>query len=171
MTAQGSLLSIRKATQHDLPAIQDIAHKTWPVTYATILTPGAMKYMLDYFYSIDALQQQMQQGQEFFIAELDDKPIGFGSVSAVEPEVYKLNKLYVLPNIQKTGAGKALMQHAFDIARQNNARAIILNVNRNNPAKGFYEKIGFSVLKEEDVDLGNGVIQEDYVMVCPLEQK
>jgi diamine N-acetyltransferase len=73
-----------------------------------------------------------------------------------------------LPDIQKTGAGKALMDHAFEIAKANNARQLILNVNRNNPAKGFYERLGFSIIKEEDVDLGNGVVQEDYVMAISL---
>jgi diamine N-acetyltransferase len=170
MTAPNSLLSIRKATQHDLPLIQDIAYQTWPATYSGILSTDALKYMLDYFYSINALQQQMQDGQQFFIAEFNERPVGFGSVSEAGPQILKLNKLYVLPSIQKTGAGKALMDHAFEIAKTNNAQQMILNVNRNNPAKDFYGKMGFTILKEEDVDLGNGVIQEDYVMGIDLKK-
>jgi diamine N-acetyltransferase len=168
MTAPNSPLSIRKATQSDLQVIQDIAYKTWPAAYSSILTPGALHYMLGYFYSIDALQQQMKDGQQFFIAEVNEQPVGFGSVSEVEAKVFKLNKLYVLPGVQKTGAGKALMDHAFALATRNNAKQVILNVNRNNPAKDFYEKIGFRIIKEEDVDLGNGVVQEDYVMAIEL---
>lgn len=168
MTAPNSHLSIRKATQHDLQTIQDIAYKTWPVTYSGILTPAALKYMLEYFYSIDALRQQMENGQYFFIAEVNNEPIGFGSVSDTGSHIFKLNKLYVLPDIQKKGAGKALMDHAFETARSNNAVQLILNVNRNNPAISFYKKLGFVILKEEDVDLGNGVIQEDYVMAFSL---
>lgn len=165
MIAPNSPLSIRKATQFDLSVIQDIAYKTWPSTYGNILTPDSLNYMLGYFYSLDALKDQMQKGQEFFIAELNNAAIGFASISKYEKETYKLNKLYVLPNIQKSGAGKALMDHVTEIIRSHEAKQLILNVNRNNPAKGFYERLGFTILKEEDVDLGNGVIQEDYVMI------
>jgi len=37
-------------------------------------------------------------------------------------------------------------------------------VNRNNVAKDFYEKFGFIVIKEEDLDIGNGYFMNDYVM-------
>ncbi len=168
MTGQNSPLSIRKGTLPDIPVIQDIAYKTWPATYSGILTPEALDYMLGYFYSPGALQQQMQDGQEFFIAEMNGRTIGFGSLSETEPGIFKLNKLYVLPTIQKTGAGKALMSHAFDLARSRGGLQLILNVNRNNPSLGFYQKLGFSILGEEDVDLGNGVVQEDYVMGIKL---
>ena len=164
MTGQSSHLSIRKATQHDIAAVRSIAYSTWPVAYKEILTPHALNYMLEYFYSEDALLKQMQDGQQFFIAELNDQPIGFGSVSEYETDTYKLNKIYVLPHIQKSGAGKALMDHAISIAKQNNATQLILNVNRYNPAKDFYTRLGFTILKEEDVDLGSGILQEDYVM-------
>ena len=165
MTAQNSPLSIRKATQHDLAIIQDIAYKTWPSAYNNILTPDALNYMLNYFYSLNALENQMQNSQEFFIAELNSEAIGFASLSKYEGDIYKLNKLYVLPNVQKSGAGKALMDHAITFIRSYNAKQLVLNVNRNNSAKNFYERLGFTILKEEDVDLGNGVLQEDYVMI------
>jgi ribosomal protein S18 acetylase RimI-like enzyme len=168
MTAPNSPLSIRTATPHDLEAIQDIAYKTWPVTYGSILNTESLDYMLNYFYSIDALSAQMNSGQQFFMATFNDSPVGFGSVSRQDQHTFKLNKLYVLPGIQKTGAGKALMDHAFEIAKKSNASHIILNVNRNNPAIGFYQKLGFIILRSEDVDLGNGVVQEDYVMEFSL---
>ena len=30
--------------------------------------------------------------------------------------------------------------------------------------KEFYEKLGFTVIKEEDIDIGNGYLMNDYVM-------
>jgi len=168
MIVPDSHLSIRKATQHDLPIIQNIAYQTWPSAYSNILTPDSLNYMLNYFYSDDALQQQMQNGQEFFIAEMDDKAVGFAAISKYEESIYKLNKLYVLPDIQKSGTGKALMDHVIEIIRSYNATQLVLNVNRYNPAKSFYERLGFTVMKEEDVDLGDGIVQEDYVMIMKI---
>ncbi len=168
MTAPNSHLLIRKATQHDILIIQDIAYKTWPSAYGNILTPESLNYMLGFFYSEVALQEQMQKKQDFFIAEINNEPIGFASISKYDNEKYKLNKLYVLPTVQKTGAGKALMDHVIELIKSYNATQLILNVNRNNPAQYFYQKLGFTILKEEDVNLGNGVLQEDYVMMKKL---
>jgi GNAT superfamily N-acetyltransferase len=170
MTNQNSNLSIRKATQHDIAVIRNIAHQTWPVAYKDILTPEALNYMLEFFYSEEALLQQMNDGQLFFIADLSNTAIGFGSVSSYDPATFKLNKLYVLPGIQKTGAGKALMNYAVDLARSQAASSFILNVNRFNSARFFYEKRGFKVLKEENVDLGNGIVQEDFLMGINIAQ-
>ncbi len=170
MKDQNSHLSIRIATQHDIATIKDIAYKTWPEAYQTILTNEALNYMLDFFYSEASLQRQMEDGQQFFIAEVDNNLIGFGAVSQYSASTFKLNKLYVLPGLQKSGAGKALLNYAVNLTKLQGADEFILNVNRNNPAKFFYEKRGFRILKEEDVDLGNGIIQEDYVMGIDLNE-
>lgn len=167
MTALNSPLSIRKATPHDIKAIRDIAFATWPQAYGNILTPAALQYMLDLFYSTKALEQQMSDGQEFFIA-CGDAPVGFASISPYDEKDWKLNKLYVLPSLHKTGAGKALMQHVVNTAASHGAEKLYLNVNRFNKARDFYERRGFTIIKEEDVDLGNGIVQEDYVMMLKI---
>jgi predicted lactoylglutathione lyase len=41
---------------------------------------------------------------------------------------------------------------------------ISLNVNKFNKAVSFYKKIGFVVASEEDLDIGNGYLMEDYKM-------
>jgi ribosomal protein S18 acetylase RimI-like enzyme len=49
------------------------------------------------------------------------------------------------------------------IARKG-GKALRLNVNRNNKAKEFYEKLGFTVIQEEDIDIGSGYYMNDYIM-------
>ena len=44
------------------------------------------------------------------------------------------------------------------------ATVLQLNVNRHNTAKSFYEKLGFAVIKEEDIDIGSGYFMNDYIM-------
>lgn len=168
MITPSSTVSIRKATPHDIPAINAIAHETWPVAYASILTPSALAYMLDFFYAPPALEKQMNEGQSFYLALLGNDAIGFAAISLTNGDTVKLNKLYVLPSLQKTGAGKRLLQHAMNEAKSMGAQHFILNVNRNNISIGFYERMGFSIITSEDVDLGNGIVQEDYVMGCRL---
>ena len=45
-----------------------------------------------------------------------------------------------------------------------NARSLLLNVNRHNKAISFYKKYGFDIIAEEDIDIGNGYYMNDYVM-------
>jgi N-acetylglutamate synthase-like GNAT family acetyltransferase len=161
---------IRPANTNDIPSIRHIASLTWPVAYASILSPGQMQYMLNSMYSEAVLRGQMTtEGHQFFMAEMDGSAIGFAGCSPVEqPHTWKLHKLYVLPNIQKTGAGKALMEKVLETAKGHGATTLLLNVNRNNPAYHYYIKNGFSTIETGDFDIGNGFFMNDYVMAKKL---
>ena len=49
------------------------------------------------------------------------------------------------------------------------ASELQLQVNRNNSAKDFYLKFGFTILYEADFEIGNGYFMNDYVMSLVLE--
>jgi N-acetylglutamate synthase-like GNAT family acetyltransferase len=159
------MLSIRKANTKDIPAIQSIANATWPVAYGAILSQEQMNYMLEMMYSTDSLEKQMQQNIQFFMAELDNQMIGFAAVGREPMEgMYKLHKLYVLPTIQKSGAGKALLAAVTEYAKSNSGEQLVLQVNRQNAAVEFYHKMGFQIHYEADFNIGNGYQMNDYVM-------
>jgi len=61
-----------------------------------------------------------------------------------------------------------MVEYILEKLQGDGAAELRLNVNRYNKARFFYEKIGFTIIGEEDVDLGNGVYQEDYVMQRPV---
>jgi ribosomal protein S18 acetylase RimI-like enzyme len=44
------------------------------------------------------------------------------------------------------------------------AESLELQVNVNNKAKGFYERLGFVEREKIDLDIGNGYFMNDYVM-------
>jgi ribosomal protein S18 acetylase RimI-like enzyme len=155
---------IRTANSTDIPIIRSIAENTWPDAYSNILSPEQLQYMLNLMYSDDALQHQMKNGHQFYIAEINEKPIGFASVSNEGNNVFQLNKLYILPNTQKTGVGKSLIQIIIEHAKQNGGAQIILRVNKQNKAKLFYERQGFSILNESILELEHGFVMDDYIM-------
>jgi GNAT superfamily N-acetyltransferase len=169
MTSQNTPLSIRKATLPDIPAIQQIAYKTWPAAYGEILSPQQLTYMLELIYSTTSLTNQLNEGHQYFIAEVNDQPVGFCDVGFVKERTYKLHKIYVLPSAQKTGAGKALLNFTIDAVKALDGDTLILNVNRHNKAKDFYRKMGFTVSYEEDIDIGEGFFMNDYVMKLDLD--
>jgi GNAT superfamily N-acetyltransferase len=159
-----SELEIRMADTEDINTIGYLAQQIWPVTYGEILSADQMEYMLKLIYSPAALKDQMDIHHQFLIAELNETPVGFASYSAIEKDVYKLHKLYVLPELHGKGLGKAILDFVSEEAVSKGARTLRLNMNRHNKARKFYEKYGFSITKEEDVDIGNNYFMNDYVM-------
>jgi ribosomal protein S18 acetylase RimI-like enzyme len=75
-----------------------------------------------------------------------------------------LHKLYVLPGQQGKGSGKFMMDHILNEIKKEGATAIQLQVKRDNKARFFYEKLGFYISKEIDLDIGNGYLMSDYIM-------
>jgi ribosomal protein S18 acetylase RimI-like enzyme len=164
------MIEIKRALPNELNIVQDIAQKTWPVTYGGILSDQALQYMLEQFYGLESLNQNLRDGHLFFIAWDSEKPVGFASCVFNVPQkgTTKIPKIYVLPETQGSGIGRKLIDHISAEAQQHGSRQLTLNVNRNNNARYFYEKLGFLVERSEDVDIGNGFVQEDYVMAKPL---
>lgn len=142
----------------------NLAHKTWPEAYGSILSNQQLNYMLDLFYSANALQKQMEDGQHFFIALENELPIGFASWQLKSPFLARLQKLYVLPSFQGKNTGLALLNKVVNEAKLSGAGKLELNVNRFNPALSFYKKQGFVIDSIEDIDIGNGYFMNDYVM-------
>jgi diamine N-acetyltransferase len=163
-------LMIRPADLDDINIIGFLAQQIWQVTYGDILSPEQLKYMLKLIYSPGSLRRQMvDEHQQFLIVGQDGEPIGFASWSTTaDTGIYKLHKLYVLPGRQGKGLGRTLLQFIFDTIRQEGAARLRLNVNRYNKARQFYERIGFTVIGEEDVDIGHGYFMNDFIMEIPV---
>lgn len=94
-----------------------------------------------------------------------DNPVGFAAYSVKDEaeNIYKLNKIYVLPQSQGKGYGKTLLTAVEGEVKQHGARALDLNVNRHNKAKQFYERCGYHVHVQEDIPIGP-YWMNDYVM-------
>ncbi len=155
---------IRKATDKDFSTIQHIAHTTWPVAYGDIISAAQLIYMLELMYSSSSLEKQITAGHQFYLFEVEGVPIGFASVSNEGNTIFKLNKLYVLPKSQKTGAGKALLQKAIAHVKNIGGTQLILQVNKVNKATNFYLKHGFTILEEKVLELEHGFVMDDYIM-------
>ena len=162
-------MTIRKASSADASLIRDMAYEIWPETYSQILSKDQLEYMLGLFYNEQKLRTEIEQGVEFILVYEDVQPAGFASFSKTEPEVYKLHKIYVLPSQQGKGTGRFIIDEVIKAIKQVGAMALQLNVNRNNNAKLFYEKLGFVVIREEDIDIGHGYFMNDYVMEKKLK--
>ena len=158
------MFEIRKATSNEIPIIRELTFKVWPQTYASILSKEQIDYMLEMMYSESSLQKQMSDGCRFIIVDDNKAPVGFASYQEIEPSNFKLHKIYVLTYQLGTGTGRFLIDYIISQIRPMGATSLQLQVNRDNAAKSFYEKLGFVILKEADFDIGNGYFMRDYVM-------
>lgn len=151
------MFSVSEATEGDISHIRDIAERTWWPCYSSILSPDQIRYMLDVLYAEEAIRKQMVEGSQTYLLLRDDEgPQGFASFGrrADAPDVVKLHKLYVLPQCQGKGYGMALIDAVRHRLREAGISILDLNVNRYNPARRFYEKAGFKILREEDIAIG-----------------
>lgn len=162
---------IREISQDEVEIIRSLAYKIWPITFKEILSEEQIAYMLQWMYSTEKLGQQMNAGHQFFVFEQENEPIGFLGIEKNYQGMksLRIHKIYVLPEIHGKGIGKKLIDFASALAIKSDCSSINLNVNRYNEAVDFYKHLGFSIVKSEDLDIGNGYLMEDYVMEKDLK--
>jgi diamine N-acetyltransferase len=175
------MIALKEAGIEMIPLIQELAEITWADAYAAILSPRQMRYMLDLFYSVSSLTNQIEvEGHCFILAMEEEIPSGFSSFSPkalmaadgqparLSPDTYRLHKLYVHPLHQGKGIGKIMLDHIVSSITQNGAKQLELNVNRNNKAIRFYERYGFIISRHEDIHIGHGYFMNDHVMTLAV---
>ena len=163
------MLAVTKATASDIPLIRQLTFDIWPKTYSVVISKEQIDYMLEMMYNPATLQKQMEEDGCTFIIVYDDKePVAFASYNETEPQLWKLNKIYILQSQQGKGTGKFIINYIVDEIKTKHAKALQLQVNRENKAKDFYEKLGFKIIQTADFDIGNGYFMNDYVMSYEL---
>lgn len=165
------MIEIKQLNSDDIMIVNHLAHEIWPSTFRDILSKEQISYMLDWMYSVETLQEQVQTGYLYYLATLDGIAVGFLGLEPNFPDQNQLriHKVYVKPSIQKKGVGRALINHSIDIAFDLDQTSLNLNVNRFNNAVDFYKYIGFNVTREENIDIGKGYLMEDFVMELKLK--
>lgn len=166
------MITIQTAGVNDIDAIHSLAHRIWRISYKEMISPQQMDYMLNKIYSHESLQYQLEKQQHtFIIANNDNNPVGFAAYFPkydIDPAIFRLDKLYVLPDQHGKGIGKKLIDHIISIIKPQGAALLELSVNRKNKALSFYQKLGFIITKEVDVPIGEGYFMNDYVMTLTL---
>jgi ribosomal protein S18 acetylase RimI-like enzyme len=162
------MITIKKVGTTAIAEIIDLANISWKATYKNILSEPQMNYMMELLYSPLILQKQIaEENHQFIIATNEAVNVGFASyfvINTNDLSAYKLQKLYINPDQQGKGIGKKLIEFIIEDIKPKGATSLELNVNRSNNAIQFYQKIGFEIIRKEDIDIGDNYFMNDYVM-------
>jgi ribosomal protein S18 acetylase RimI-like enzyme len=158
-------IEVRMAQKEDLEQIRVLALMIFPITYQGIVEPLQIDYMMDLFYTQENLESQFESGQNFLIIYDSGRPSGYASYTRLNAEGdFKLNKIYLDNRLQGKGLGRILLNDVISRIKAAGGHNLQLNVNRYNKAVGFYKNMGFTLKKEELLDIGNGYFMDDYVL-------
>ena len=164
-----------KATENDIPLIQDLARRSWENAYAEILSNEQMEYMLSTMYSQEEIAAHLQNSNYHYYLikdENNDSYEGFiGYENSYEEKTTKLHRIYLVPESKGKGFGKGALEFLNEKVEESGDSRIILNVNKFNSAKKFYESQGFSIYDEGVFDIGNGYVMDDYLMEFTIKKQ
>lgn len=161
------MITNRKATINDCTLIHSLASIAFPATYQEILSSEQLDYMMEWMYAPTNIRKQMEEeGHVYFIAYLDGEACGYLSVQQQEEAVFHLQKIYVLPHFQGKHVGGYLFEQAIGYIKEVHPAPCLmeLNVNRDNKALHFYERMGMRKLREGNFPIGSGYYMCDYIM-------
>lgn len=167
------MIRVRRAEVADAEAVREVGLRTWPVAYDGLASPEFIVEGLAQWWSPEAVERGIQRGITLIAvddsgAELDsgaeqDSEAGQNGGERVvgmvglgrEGESWVMWKLYVLPEYQGKGVGKALLDGAIAALPAGTTQLLLDVLITNEPAIGFYRKQGFVEARSTpDRDLG-----------------
>ena len=157
--------------EEHLPALAELAGVIWRQHYPGIISHAQIDYMLGKMYSLDVLREDLcSRGIRFYRLVVDGRMAGFASIGSLDaPGVWKLHKIYLLPELHGCGLGSRLLQHCEAEAHRLGARRLQLAVNKRNLRPiAAYKRNGFTVVKSVVTDFGEGFVMDDFILAKDL---
>ncbi len=158
-------IEIKPVTPPEVPAISALAREIWQASYPGIITQEQIDFMLEQRYGHERLYDDLEDAHKWLDqAFCEGRRIGF-AFSEIYKGEFKLDKLYIHPDVQRQGVGGQLIAHVAVRAAKMGYPCVILAVNkRNEKAINSYKKYGFVVREAIVDDIGRGFVMDDYIM-------
>ena len=132
-------LSFRKALETDVPFVKFLRNQTMPEHYERV----GRSYETEEQYERIAKRYEMAQ-----IIQYEVQDIGFLKVDrTLSP--WEMVQIQILPAFQGRGFGTVILETLIEEAHACK-QSISLHVLKGNPAREFYERLGFRVITEEE---------------------
>jgi ribosomal protein S18 acetylase RimI-like enzyme len=159
------MVIISAVTREDLDSFLKLAEAIFIPTYSQLFPIEEVQELFKGMFKRELILDAIDSNsKDLFFAEIDSERVGF-CLLIHKGSTTRIDKIYVLPQVQGKGIGKALMDHIAKCGQKRKTSQLELNVNvGNTKAIQFYKNQGFKVIREEDFHAPNGVIYRDFVL-------
>ena len=153
----GSVVTIIRAQETDIPALSNLCADTFRETFSHDNTEEELQAFFDEAYNHDVLKRELDHDEsETYLAYVDDVLAGYLKVNwgAAQTEheldnAFEVQRIYVLKAYQGYGVGRALFDKAMRIAESGDFTWAWLGVwEKNYKAQHFYKHYGFEKFGE-----------------------
>jgi len=150
------MLFVRPAAQADASEIARVDVETWRNAYPGILPDKVLLALTPARLAAEWEAQLAHRPEDVRVAEWTGAGIiGFGSCGAARMPITGLqgevNTLYVAPDFQGRGVGRALLLALFRRLVATGHGSAVIWVLRSNPARFFYERMGGKVAAQRRI--------------------
>jgi ribosomal protein S18 acetylase RimI-like enzyme len=146
-------LHVRESTSDDLEFLQRVYFSTrWEELEITGWSEvHKLGFLHMQFQAQDMHYRAHYPGAEFLVVLRGDEPVGRIYLYATPTEL-RIMDIALLPEHRGHGHGRALMHAALQGARADH-KIVTLHVEHQNPARVWYERLGFQALEDRGVYL------------------
>ena len=153
----GSVVTIIRAQETDIPALSNLCADTFRETFSHDNTEEDLKAFFEETYNHDVLKYELTHDEsETYLAYVDDVLAGYLKVNWGDAQTerklenaFEVQRIYVLKEYHGQGVGKALFEKALRIAESGDFHWAWLGVwEKNYKAQHFYKRYGFEKFGE-----------------------
>ncbi len=154
------MVTIRSASESDLPAVVRVAREGWHNAYAGLLSHGTIEETLNRWYSEGAMKRRLNPGLIVALSG-ENKVVGYAQHGRATDSVYELFAIYVLPEVLGQGVGWELWKAVREAARESGQRWIELWVlEQNSLGRRWYDRQGGQVVGSREIELASEAHRE-----------
>jgi ribosomal protein S18 acetylase RimI-like enzyme/diadenosine tetraphosphate (Ap4A) HIT family hydrolase len=155
-------IAIRPWTLKDAESIYRILRETWLAAYSSFIPEKDILEYLDAHYHPGVLKNFINEPETHgYVAEADGVPAGYMRLKSDGKESkFLISQLYVLPEYQKNGIGKKLMQTAAQDAAEAGLDRLWIGVMVQNDASvRWYRSFGYRIDAVEPFTMGQTTVE------------
>jgi ribosomal protein S18 acetylase RimI-like enzyme len=164
---QEESFTIREAIPDDAPGIAKVHIDTWRSSYSGIIPDSYLEEM-SYERAEGMWRERITASEPSGLIYIGESPeagiVGFATGGAERTGKYpyegEIYAIYVLTQFQGRGIGSRLTS---TIARQlglEGFRSLLIWVLKENPARGFYKKLGGKIVAEREIEIAGVLLPE-----------
>ena len=152
-----------KNYDENLENIYKFMYPLWHEVYKDIIPKKQIDFLLHKYFDVENIRTYIKDNYIYEKIIVDENVVGIICYKLFDNYVY-LDKIYLLKDYRNLGISKFVYHHLLSFKNR-----IRLNVNQKNSAVNSYLKNGFKIIKEESYDLGQDMINIDYIMELEKE--